>query len=98
MHGMHSWVPADEASLMGTVSTSPKHSVCKGAKVACGESVLTQSSSRRPYSVMSVLTQSSSRRSYSIMSVGDDVGHRMEQKWWILNNRDRRREEGVSVC
>lgn len=83
MHGMHSWVPADEASLMGTVSTSPKHSVCKGAKVACGESVL---------------TQSSSRRSYSVMSVGNDVGHRMEQKWWILNNRDRRREEGVSVC
>lgn len=83
MHGMHSWVPADEASLMGTASTSPKHSVCKGAKVACGESVLTQSSSRRPYSVM---------------SVGDDVGYRMEQNWWILNNRDRRREEGVSVC
>lgn len=82
---------------MGTVSTSPKHSVCKGAKVACGESVLTQSSSRRPYSVMSVLTQSLSRRSYSIMSVGDDVGHRMEQKM-VDFEQQRQAERGGCLC
>lgn len=59
---------------MGTVSTSPIHSACKVAKGACGEFVLTQSLSRRSYSIMSVLTQNLSRRPYSIISVGDEVG------------------------